>query len=436
MPAAGKTVVALHRAAHLARHDPGARVLLATFTETLAAALRIKLGRLLGSQSEVARRISVRSMEGVGLELHEARIGPVTIATDADVAAALDRARAEHGAPFTREFLLDEWTHVVDAWNIRDGEAYASVPRLGRKTRVGGNQRETLWKVMVAMRAELDRLGVTTWSDVWSRLAEDVGRDPPFTSAVLDESQDLSVAELKFLAALAEGGAALFFAGDLGQRIFRQPFSWRALGVDIRGRSRVLKVNYRTSKQIRIRADRLLPGLIADGDGAEEDRRAVVSVFGGPQPEVLEASDADEEIAHVAQWLRQRASDGIEADEIGVVARTDEAAERGEAACVRAGLSLRRGPPEVAEEKGSVTVCTMPEAKGLEFRAVAVIGCDEDVVPLALRLETAANEGELREIYETERHLLYVACTRAREHLVVSGVKPVSKFLAELTGAE
>ena len=432
----GKTVVALHRAAHLARRDPAARILLATFTDTLATALRIKLSRLLGEGSEVAGRISVRSMPDLARELHEASIGPVTIASDADVAAALAAAKAAQSAPFTPEFLLDEWTHVVDAWDIRDGGTYATVPRLGRKTRVGGTQREVLWSVMTAARADLEARGLTTWSAVWSRLAATMGGATPFTAAVIDESQDLSVAELRFLAALAAAGADLFFAGDIGQRIFRQPFSWRALGIDIRGRSRILKVNYRTSHQIRSRADRLLPGVIADGDGLEEDRRHVVSVFGGPPPEIIEAADPPDEIARVAAWLSARRAEGIEPDEIGVFARTEAAAARGEQACTAAGLALRRSPPEPDMPSDMATVCTMALAKGLEFRAVAIVACDEDLVPLGDRLALAATELELREIYETERHLLYVACTRARERLLVSGVTPVSEYLSELRGPD
>jgi superfamily I DNA/RNA helicase len=289
---------------------------------------------------------------------------------------------------------------------------------------------------MADARANLEHRGLTTWSAAWSRIARTVAENPPFTAAVIDESQDLSVAELRFLAALAAGGAELFFAGDIGQRIFRQPFSWLALGVDIRGRSRVLKVNYRTSHQIRSHADRLLPGVVADGDGAEEDRRGVVSVFAGPPPEAFAADGVEEEVAGVAAWLSGLRTEGLLPSEIGVFARTDVAAERGEQACTAAGIPFRRGAPDPDDPSEAVTVCTMALAKGLEFRAVAVIACDEDVVPLAERLSTAASEAELREIYETERHLLYVACTRARERLLVSGVIPVSEYLGDLMRAE
>src|ERR1700744_6492422 len=104
---------------------------------------------------------------------------------------------------------------------------------------------------------------------------------------------------------------ALFFAGDLGQRIFQEPFSWKALGVDIRGRSRTLKVNYRTSHQIRQAADRLLPKTVQDVDGNEQDRQGTVSVFNGPEPEILKFASSEKEIEGVAAWVKTAVKDGI-----------------------------------------------------------------------------------------------------------------------------
>ena len=120
----------------------------------------------------------------------------------------------------------------------------------------------------------------------------------------IDEAQDVGVAELRLLAALGGGRPnGLFFAGDLGQRIFQTPFSWRALGVDVRGRSHTLRINYRTSHQIRRQADRLLPPELADGDGNAEQRGATVSVFNGPVPELRVFDSPEEETEALAGWL-------------------------------------------------------------------------------------------------------------------------------------
>src|SRR5665811_1702480 len=135
---------------------------------------------------------------------------------------------------------------------------------------------------------------------------------PMIDFAVVDEAQDLSVAHLRFLAALgAKRPDALFFAGDLGQRIFQQPFSWSTLGVNVRGRAKILKVNYRTSHQIREMADRLLPNVVRDVDGHEENRNGTVSVFNGPAPTVARNSTTVEEIEGVASFIDQAIRDGI-----------------------------------------------------------------------------------------------------------------------------
>src|SRR5207244_11268675 len=137
-----------------------------------------------------------------------------------------------------------------------------------------------------------------TYSEMFSKLAAKFGKDVPgpFDFAVVDEAQDVSVAQLRFLAALGAGRPnRLFFAGDLGQRIFQQPFSWKALGVDIRGRSSTLKINYRTSHQIRMQADRLLGPEVADVDGNSEDRSDTVSVFNGPPPTIHSLKSESEE---------------------------------------------------------------------------------------------------------------------------------------------
>jgi superfamily I DNA/RNA helicase len=240
----------------------------------------------------------------------------------------------------------------------------------------------------------------------------------PFDHVILDEAQDLAPAELRFFAALAPVGAdALFLAGDMGQRIFQHSYSWARLGVDVRGRSHTLKVCYRTSQQIRQAADHLLPLVLRDVDGLEDERRGIVSVFDGPAPQVETFVTAEEEAAHVHQTVRLWIEDGVEAHEVGIFVRTPELVSRARAAL--AGIASAQ----------AVTTAPMTLAKGLEFRAVIVMACDEGVLPLDDRVADAADEAELDEIYETERRLLYVACTRAREHLLLTAVRPASEYL-------
>jgi superfamily I DNA/RNA helicase len=160
-----------------------------------------------------------------------------------------------------------------------------------------------------------------------------------FDFAVIDESQDVSVVQLRFLAALgAKRPNSLFFAGDLGQRIFQQPFSWRALGVDVRGRSSTLKINYRTSHQIRMQADRLLGPEVSDVDGNTE-RKGTVSVFNGSPPVIQILDTQEDESKAVGQWLRARKNEGVMPHEIGVFVRSEAELGRARAAAGNAGLS-------------------------------------------------------------------------------------------------
>jgi len=252
---------------------------------------------------------------------------------------------------------------------------------------------------------------------------------------VVDEAQDIGVQQLNFLASIGGGRPnALFFAGDLGQRIFQQPFSWKSLGVDVRGRSRTLHINYRTSHQIRSQADRLLGAEMSDVDGNLETRMGTISVFNGPEPIIRSFGTRDLEIQAVGQWLRHSSDHGVLPHEIGIFVRSEAELPRAQAAVAAAGLRGSVLGRNMSTDEGIVSITTMHLAKGMEFRAVAVMACDDEIIPSQERIGFAADEVELTEIYNTERHLLYVACTRARDSLHVSAVSPASEFLEDLLG--
>ncbi|MEM6503859.1 MAG: 3'-5' exonuclease [Planctomycetota bacterium] len=429
----GKTVVALHRAVELALTYPDAKVLLTTFSIPLARMLRAKLGRLVDGDREVGDRISVRAIDEVGLESYEEVAGPARVATPGMVRQLVDRAMGEvEGHRFSASFVMEEWADVVDAWQVHTWEAYRDVPRLGRKTRVGEKQRALLWAMFEKVREGLAAGGLVTMPGVFAEAARAVstGEVASATHAVVDEAQDVTVAQLRLLAALAGNRPdGLFFAGDLGQRIFQTPFSWKGLGIDVRGRSKTLKINYRTSHQIRRLADVLLAEESVDVDGVWDERKGTVSAFSGPEPVVAVVEDEDAEIEQVAAWLKERTADGVEPHEVGVFVRSDAEIGRAKRSARSAGLSLARLGPKAELPAGAVAIGTMHDAKGLEFRAVVVMACDEDVVPLAARVEALNDPADMEVVYETERHLLYVACTRARDHLLVTGVEPGSEFL-------
>lgn len=432
----GKTIVALHRAVFLARRDEDARVLLATFSEPLARALQTKLRRLIGNEPRLAEQIDVRSMDALGQSLHASLLGPTTIASSELVKPALDAAsKAEEGHGFTPAFLAAEWNQVVDAWQLKDWKAYRDVARLGRKTRLPQSRREVLWKLFERVWEELEAKSLLTISGVFAALADTFARGgrSPYDHAVIDESQDVSVPQLRFLGALARAKPdGLFFAGDLGQRIFQAPFSWKSLGIEVRGRARTLRVNYRTSHQIRMQADRLLGPEAVDIDGNIEVREGTVSVFNGAPPKVQTFESEQKEADTVGKWIKERLAEGVPPQAIGVIVRSGEQVPRATAAIAVAGEDHKVLDEDSSPQSGCITACTMHLAKGLEFSAVAVMACDDEVLPLQSRIDALGDSADLEEAYETERHLLYVAATRARDHLFLSGLHPASEFLDDL----
>ena len=433
----GKTIVALHRAVFLARANPEGRVLLTTFSEALANALRTKLRRLIGNEPRIAERLEVHALNGIAQRLYERNLGRPKLASRADVRGLIERAAAaETGQKLSAAFLISEWEDVVDAWQLDTWESYRDVARLGRKRRLPEKQREILWAMFEQVRAGLKEKGLVTIASLLSAMAQHLasGMKPPFEFVVVDEAQDVSVAQLRFLSALGGAGPeALFFTGDLGQRIFQQPFSWKALGVDIRGRSRTLRLNYRTSHQIRGMADRLLGAEVADVDGNKEDRRGTISVFNGPTPAVSTFESPELESGGVGEWLRARATEGVTPHEMAVFVRSTTEIPRARAAVEAAGMPFKILDETAETTGGLISISTMHLAKGLEFRAVAVMACDDEVIPLQERIESVSDDSDLEEVYNTERHLLYVACTRARDHLWVSGVNPASELLDDLS---
>ncbi len=432
----GKTIVALHRAVYLSRSNPDARVLLTTFSDTLANALRLRMRRLISNTPRIGERVECVALNDIGLRLYSANYGKSKIAADTDITKIIKAASSEvPGHKFPVSFLVTEWKEVVDAWQLNSWEEYRDARRLGRKSRLPEKQRIIIWSIFEKVRTKLQDKKLLTYADIFTRLAAHFAKSKkwPFDYAVVDEAQDISVSQLRFLAALGAGRPnSLFFAGDLGQRIFQQPFSWKALGVDIRGRSRTLRINYRTSHQIRVQADRLLGKEIMDVDGNKEERRGIVSVFNGPKPAIEVCGTQEKEIDTVANWLSELVKDGIQPQEHGVTVRTDAQLPRAIAALEKACIAYRILDDKVETVHGQASASTMHLAKGLEFRTVCVMACDDEIVPLQERIETAADDSELEEVYNTERHLLYVACTRARDHLLVTGIHPASEFLDDL----
>lgn len=432
----GKTIVALHRVNHLLRLSDDTRVLLTTLSPALAGFLHARLRKLLADRPRLGERVEVASVDDYAQRLYKLHVGEFKLTSRETFAGWITEAcKAAGDAKLRPLFLLNEWEDVIDAQQLTTLEQYQAAERLGRKVRLNAERRQALWTIFAQVWAKLQAAGTITQAGLYHRLVVALERSPgsPVDHVIVDECQDLNQGQVRFLAALGRGRAnALFFTGDIGQRIFQQPFSWKSLGIDLRGRTKTLRVNYRTSQQIRKTADRLLESAIVDADGERVDRSKTISAFGGPAPTITVFDDQAEEQAAATAFLKERLEAGVKPHEMAIMVRDDAQLPRAQAIAKALGIPAVVLDQRLATLVGSLNLSTMHLAKGLEYRAVAVIACDDDVIPSPSRLAAISDPGDLKEAYELERHLLYVACTRARDHLFVSGVHPASEFLTDL----
>jgi len=428
----GKTVVAMHRARHLARQ--GDEVLLTSFVTTLCDNIARNLGRLC-TPAEL-ERISVSTVHkqalAVARQVHP-RLRP---ANDGQVRELLATWRIRQAPAYDRSFVEAEWEHVVRQQGIGSWDAYRRARRTGRGRGLPVKERKVLWRVFGAVLEALEGRGLRDWTGLCQLAHEllEAGRArSPFSAVIVDEVQDLKPPELRFLKALcAASPGNLMVCGDAGQRIYAGGFSLSALGIEVRGRSTVLRINYRTTEQIRRLADQMLGDGADDMDGGQESRRGTRSLLRGPAPRLAGyRSPSEEHAAGVARVLKWRDS-GLAPEAIGVFARTSRVAGEVAEALSRAGLSWQRLSDKDEAAGGSVQVGTMHRAKGLEFKAVWVVDCGEGSLPNRAVLRAAADPQDQEDAVAREQRLLYVAMTRARDELVVTWTGQPSRFLASL----
>lgn len=429
----GKTVVALHRARHLA--EQGKRVFLTTYSNTLAADLERKLDLVCGWRER--ERIRVGTVHSEALALLKRGRARAPWATNMDkIGKVLDEAARRAGAEFSPYFLRTEWSRVIVAQGIETWDQYRSASRAGRGIPLRVRERRQIWDVFEETRRQLRSKGMADFSDL-CRLAREkleAGEIPnPYDAVIVDEVQDLNPQEILLLKAIGGTGAnGLTLIGDGGQRIYSGGFSLRSLGVEVRGRSRKLLVNYRTSEQIRRFADRILGEDADDLDDGAENRSGTRNLFGGPEPQIHAFESAPEEDSWVAERISDLLDEGFEADRIGVFARVNRRLGGIEQTLKTKRIeSVRLKDNEDTAGDWRVRLGTMHRVKGLEFQAVFVVSANEGVLPHPRSYEDPDDALEVREARQRERQLLYVNLTRARELVHVSYHGSPSPFLIE-----
>ena len=440
----GKTVVAMHRARWLARNLPeGERILFTTFTRNLAADIENNLRAI--CTPEEMKRIEVINLDRWVQRFLRGKRYRFRLTFDRD-RDAWREALAKRPGEFelSDRFYSDEWEQVIQANGVTTREEYLRVARTGRGVRLNRAGRAEIWPVFEEYRAQLAERGVMEVGDCY-RLAralleqdrsgnDSVPSSPygAFTSVVVDEAQDMVAQAWRLIRSIAPNGRNdLFIVGDAHQRIYsRHRIVLGRCGIEIRGRARKLRLNYRTTEETRRWASHLLDRCsIDDLDGGPDDNRGVLSVAHGPEPQLKLFQTRDEQTA----WLVRYLKDLMDQDEplrgICVVARTHH-----ECKSIADDLTYADLPVEVLEAdspdetSSGVRLATMHRIKGLEFDRMVIASVNENIVPLAAAVPD--DDGPERVAAETaERALLYVAATRAKKELTVLSFGAPSAFL-------
>jgi superfamily I DNA/RNA helicase len=438
----GKTVTALHRAAFLASRageelfagESGRSVLLTTFTRNLAEVLEAQFDLLVDS-GDVRDRVEILNVDRLAFQVaQQARGAKPVVIYDKELTDLWAAKAAEAGLEFAPTFLVREWEQVILAQDLRSEQDYLTCSRAGQGTPLGKAQRRQVWQLVQQIEGELAGMGRSTFVQLANEAARYLGDSPgmlPYRHVIIDEAQDLHPAQWRLLrAAVPPGPDDMFIVGDVHQRIYENHVSLAKVGINVRGRSRRLTVNYRTTQEILALA---VPALgKAPVTGLDDEADSLVgyrSPLHGRRPEVHAASSGDAEFAALVERVRGWISEGVEAHAIGIAARSGWLRKQAQAALEAAGIATVSLAAKSA--KNAVRVGTMHGMKGLEFQAVAVFGVADGVVPAPsavtpVEVDALAHAQDL----QRERCLLFVACTRARDHLYLSYSGTPSPFLA------
>ena len=464
----GKTVIAVHRAVELAKRDKAdgqdPRLLLTTYTRNLADDLRRQVAqlepRLPFTEKLSEPGVMVSGLDRVArmiLQQAGAKISPI-----AQEVIGQSRARV---LTYPREnvwqevltlmgdelpeglrsadFLESEYELIVLPQRVTTLKQYLRVRRPGRGVALDRSKRAAVWKAMERYRDRSADLGVTSFDEqlalaaAWLDHEAALGTPRPFRHVLVDEAQDLTPAHLQLLRALVEPGPDdLFLAEDSHQRIYGKKITLSHYGIQVRGRSRRLTRNYRTTRQnLDVAFGILDPGTYEDMEGQAEEHR-YVSPRSGPEPLLLHAADRADELGKAAEllrvWLEQdRGSEDSAPETIAILVRDRYQRDAVVNGLAQHGVEVRAVDREAAG-RGRPVVMTMHRAKGLEFRKVLLFDVSRNAIPRSLRNQQYS-EADRDDALLRERSLLYVAATRARDQLAISWSGEASPLITALT---
>lgn len=432
----GKTVVAMHRVKHLASKCEGQqRILMTTFTANLAADIRENLRKI--CTLEELRRIEVVHLDAwVNQFLRESGFS-AQIGYDEVIDNLWEKAilLANNNLPLERSFYEEEWNRVVIAQEALTLEKYIKATRNGRGTRLDRKKRMQVWKVFENyqnLMKENQIRDINTAMYESTKLLESMGSRQPYASVVIDEGQDFSDNAYRLIRALAgeEHPNDIFVVGDSHQRIYRNHPTLSKCGIHVRGRSSILKINYRTTEEIRKHAFGLLKGISFDDlDEGSDLGDQCQSLIHGEKPIIRNFNNANDEFDFLVNEIKKLRDSGVALTDICVVARTKKLVDDYIALLTRAGIrsyAIKRNKADDRSFNG-LRVATMHRVKGLEFKYVLIAAVNNRIIPLWSAVNKTDSISETESV-TSEKCLLYVAMTRAQKGVYMTSYGRKSEF--------
>ncbi|XEG74757.1 AAA family ATPase [Pseudomonas sp. abacavir_1] len=423
----GKTVVAMHRAARLARQYaqlPGRPVLFTTFTKTLAEDIRQHL-ELLCTPQELDKIQVVNLDQWASGLLRRFGYSNGLLYNEADRRRFWQAAMSAMPASvdLSQQFMRAEFERVVLPQGCETAEDYMRASRVGRGGQLGRAMRKALWPVFAEYRAQLQAANLREPEEAFREACQLIRSEKPtlgIRAMVVDEAQDISSAAFELIRAAVEPAENdLFIVGDAHQRIYRHKVVLSRVGIEVRGRSRSLKVNYRTTDEIRQWACAQLEGCAVDDlDGNVDSLRGYHSLTHGDAPDLIESASLLDDVAHVQSILKQLQDDGMELRQVCVTARTNDDVDGLARELQQTGVSCLRLENSTADDPAvpGVRLATMHRIKGLEF-SVVILAAYKGATNYAEQFSRDEDAGVTEDTELSERCLLHVVATRAKRNL-------------------
>ena len=433
----GKTVVAMHRAKHLAAGlKDKERILFTTYTANLASDIKDNL-RKICTLDEI-RRIDVINLDAWVSQFLREHGYPAEIVYDEKADNLWEEAvtGTDFSGEFPVSFYEEEYNRVVVAQEAFSLEKYVKASRTGRGTRLDRKKRMQIWKVFEAyqnLMKENQVRDINTAMYECRLLIEKISFETRYKHVIVDEGQDLSANAFRLLRSIAgeEHENDIFIVGDAHQRIYKNKAALSKCGINIRGRSSVLRINYRTTEEIRKTAFALLNGISFDDlDDSFDTGDRCQSLTHGSVPEIIAATNANEEFDEILTKVKGLIDSGVAAKNICIVARTHKLLDDYIAHFTSSGIRCYEIKGNKADDRGldGIRVATMHRVKGLEFQYMFVVAANNKIIPLASAIDHTDAVSE-QETMTAEKCLLYVALTRAQKGAYISGYGKMSEFL-------